>query len=452
MEPDKAHDVMDDFESAFWSLYYATLLYFDCEFSEDRPFNMEMFNEMDTVPRRDGRPGFYHAGGYGKQRSLGILHCYSYFASEPLNVLIERMGAQFSSYHRARNDLSSRLLDEKMAEKRRNRLPVTVLREPGCEIIRRVPSQHKSASDEKEEEPTQALQEKFNSIRARLSDSSSWLEEFDDVLSQEGWVDDALGKNRFAPQPDSAVEKEGVLEFVNQIIFPGIEEDLVTRDPQAAARLRQEQVEAATKIAEHTLAGCIKWAIRAYDDDDDTESCDCVEDNDERVGATTKGISQRTLPVPSSRASTGTSARKTSAPSRRTAQRSNKAPLATQANASLPRRSGRKGGPSRLKRKIEVAVASGGESSAPELPPRKKSKSQSRAGIAPAARKTKSASKKSIAKPRAAVKATTTTAEAKETKLTRASRGARKPQSDVEKVVTQPREGLRPRPTKPTKR
>lgn len=438
-DPTKAHDILDDIESSYWSLLYGALH----KFNHQRDFDMEMFDEQKP-DKRDGK--VVYIGGKAKRNALGEMPNLVSFSSVPLNTLILNMAEQFHEYYTleqsVRNNKAKKLADAQSEEAGDDDEPeATILREELLPTVSPSHTKQKVVDDEK-------LEKQLEELHAKLSQPSFWMAMFDDVLGQKGWKFDATDVDRYPPRTAKQAARNTAK---SQLTSHLTGEQLASQDEGVFEHKLKIAAVAAMKTAADIGAQQEQQNIDS-DDDDELESCINVEDLEERMDpmdAEFRPVSIRdtgtTQPLASSSSAvlSGTRPR----PARAMLTSPHHPPPASDTVFSFQSMSS-----IRAKRSInEIAMDAGPSVESAELPPpAKKSRSRSRQKPAPTTRVTRSSSKLSQPPQEAAVAATVTKekgkAKAKESRVRGAPRKARS--GDFGATTSRSRrEGLRPRTT-----
>ncbi|KAI0089418.1 hypothetical protein BDY19DRAFT_942281 [Irpex rosettiformis] len=467
-DSNKAHEILDDFESLFWVLVYGALHYFDYKIGKNQPFSLEMFEERVPVHQADRE---LYVGGDKKMTALEMITTWVTFTSLPLHKLIDDVAAEFLAYYRLKH--------ESRDTSSHTRTQTAPQSQPAGAHVKKRPTRARPDLSQrleraaKKKDRAEALRE-YEELRAKMSKASYWSDIFDEALaSGDDWLPDARGEDAAPPQTR---KQETAAIARSQLASHVTGEYIASQDPrgsQIIECLRKDHEEAAAKTKKAVAAKAeaeakakakakaeagekaaqdaerLEWQNRMSDDDDDDESCICeteIQSREDPMEAQFPPFSSSNMPT---RAPASTSIPNVAAP-RRSTRVTRSTPAVATNSASNTLVSGQSVGSSRLKRSIDeigTATDSNGE---PSFPLSKKSRSKSRATAAPTGRKTRTSSQKSTVPPPAAAEAVVVAA-TKETKVVRPRRELRKTRSGADMTVAQPRrEGLRPRTTRST--
>lgn len=372
--PDKLHDIMDDFEAMFWSLFYASLHRFD---HTNIKLRMEMFDEkIESTRPSDGAP--IRIGGELKKNAIHDLAERVAFTCLPLNSLIQKMAKEFDQYY-----------ELEIAAQKAQQPSATPNIDAENEVD--VPRVQTAEDDEDDGEESSTVEDvpvvlkMLNEQRAKLSDPKFWLKMFNNSLKQGGWKNDALAKDPYAPRTVKATDQE-----YQQAIHSSLQDSSALRSLGVAAQDPIDLAEVALKQAE------LQQQAATSDESDSGES-----HTSEDLAPMELGFAQ-----PSSRPSLH----------RTSGSRSTNLSRAAAKIASLPRPivlvnppkflgtsrttfsdyAGSSGGFKRSIDAISDDAESSGEQNATLSPPPKKSRSRAsaKAVVAPTDRKTRSSSRK----------------------------------------------------------
>lgn len=154
--PDKLHEIFDDLESCFWTFLYAALH----RFEHKGKFNMDAFTSYE-LEYKNGVPTGRELGGSAKKEALKDLYKAVQFSCEPLGKLVMTLASALDDYHTS----TATMLSKKSLLKYN----------PENARARRIYDQSSETHEE---------------LYALLSNPSWWLDQFDDALKEEGWIDD----------------------------------------------------------------------------------------------------------------------------------------------------------------------------------------------------------------------------------------------------------------------
>ncbi|KAI0683687.1 hypothetical protein BC835DRAFT_1423088 [Cytidiella melzeri] len=159
--PLKAHEILDDCESIFWTMLYGALH----RFKHNGPrFDMSIFTETRHQENADGTAS--RVGGIAKKHALTIMDTLA-FVSTPLRELLATLAEALDDYYTAKYKFMK-------AERRNN--PSTL----------------------------SAARKAFDEHHAMLSDPAYWRRQFDFYLDQKGWVDDVVAED---PYPEMTADR-----------------------------------------------------------------------------------------------------------------------------------------------------------------------------------------------------------------------------------------------------
>ena len=194
--PKKAHDILDDFEAIFWSLFYGGAHYYALDFSD---LDLKLFDEKKEKELLDGT--LVSVGGTNK-RCL-ILEAVSErirFVSKPLTDLIDNMASLWNQYYTAEESLNQARA-EASKPSRASVASVVNKNRQWDDDEQTTRENHGGSLFKKDPIRVEKASEHFNAIRNELSKPSTWLNLFDDVLeARQDWpTNDSLGKDAYPP-------------------------------------------------------------------------------------------------------------------------------------------------------------------------------------------------------------------------------------------------------------
>lgn len=190
----KPHDILDDFESVYWTLVFGSLHWFTYDKKEGCLLDMAMFDEQMVLPSG------HSFGGRAKLFALAEIHKWVTFKCSPLQELIFKIASELDTYY----SLLSKCDESQTSPTAADTNTQTHIHPDSEEDFvqhRRappVPSQPRD-SDAKIAQNKQ-IQKQYEEQRAKLMQPSTWTSWFDDALNQAEWKNDVRRTDAEPPQ------------------------------------------------------------------------------------------------------------------------------------------------------------------------------------------------------------------------------------------------------------
>ena len=227
--PNKRHEILDDFESIFWGLFHNSLHYFEHK-KGSLPLDMKMFDEQEYRPI----DGLWHlCGGTKKREALlnGISNLVQ-FDSPALTKLLKDLAAQFHNYYSLTENVL-RLNGETVD-------PHTPKARGKARAFRDEPIQRTEVPKLVTQEDPKEAQRKLDECRKKLSEAEFWISIFDAALAEEDeWLDDACGFDRYP----SMTQKQEAKDIAKDRLSAMHTGSQLAAEAVAAARLHKENTD-----------------------------------------------------------------------------------------------------------------------------------------------------------------------------------------------------------------
>lgn len=203
--PNKAHDILDDYESLFWAYLYGAVHGY--HHNTDHNIDLKMFDEQTTNERRPS----VKVGGQTKRAMLPLLAEGGLrFTSSALTDLVKFIAARWNSLYTLQDSIRQ-LEIEKAAPQRKGKSKSKRLQTILSDISE---SESQAAVVDDPLDTSTAAQEEFDrltgalaDLKKKLSSTVYWATLFSEATDEtSGWLDDAC-EDPYPPQPPSVTTK-----------------------------------------------------------------------------------------------------------------------------------------------------------------------------------------------------------------------------------------------------
>lgn len=201
---EKSHDLLDDFESVFWSLLFLCLHRIS-HTNIGKKINIAIFDERARIVRDDNK--VIYKGGEGKRNALNKIQNSLHFDCAPLTTLIHDLTQEFLDLYRLREiaelpdtslnstcDLGTTMKPIRLGD-------TSSLDEDEARLFARVKPKHAEKQKSKADRIKEARDREET-----LREPGFWMQRFKAALDSEGWpLNDAVTQS---PYPQLSVKEQ----------------------------------------------------------------------------------------------------------------------------------------------------------------------------------------------------------------------------------------------------